>query len=251
MLSSYIERHGMRSVPVCRGECLPFLIPDRAHGLGDLLPRKPPRPDVSQAGLLSPVSFEQLAHTFHKVLASQQKHGFDLILPVGFPLAEPCGLFELASILSRQFPRSPFTKKVQNRCSGQPFWLFGTFQVGSIGTPGIISQGIDSCFGQLGSCLSRALLVTTQAGDPYRIQVNVTVDHQGLSTWLMEHGLKAPLKKWPHSLILTIEPNAVGAIEPLDRSAEIGLWSLNLQIVMVGHQYIDVNPHPETFWQPR
>jgi hypothetical protein len=55
------SRHGTRSVPVCRGECLPFLIPDRAHGLGDLLPRKTPRSDVSQAGLLSPVSFEQLA----------------------------------------------------------------------------------------------------------------------------------------------------------------------------------------------
>ena len=47
--------------------------------------------NVSQAGLLSAVYFEQLAHAFHKVLASEQKHGFDLILPVGFPLAERRG----------------------------------------------------------------------------------------------------------------------------------------------------------------
>jgi hypothetical protein len=67
----------------------------------------------------------------------------------------------------------------------------------------------------------------------------------------MEYGLKAPLKEWPHSLILAIEPNAVGDIEPLDRSAEIGLWGLNLEMVMVGHQYIAVNPHPETFRQLR
>jgi hypothetical protein len=36
----------------------------------------------SQSGLLSPVSLEQLARAFHKVLASHQQHGFDLILPV-------------------------------------------------------------------------------------------------------------------------------------------------------------------------
>jgi hypothetical protein len=83
--------------------------------------------NVSQAGLLSAVYFEQLAHAFHKVLASHQKHGFDVILPVGFPLSEPCGLFELASILSRQFPRSPFAEKLQKRCGGQPFRLFGLF----------------------------------------------------------------------------------------------------------------------------
>jgi hypothetical protein len=51
----------------------------------------------------------------------------------------------------------------------------------------------------------------------------------------MEYGFKAPLKERTHSLILTIEPNAVGNIEPLDRSAEIGLWGLNLQVIMVGH----------------
>lgn len=46
---------------------------------------------------------------------------------------------------------------------------------------------------------------------------------------------KSPLKEWLHSLILIIEPNAIGDIEPLDRSSEIGLWNLNLQMVMVGH----------------
>jgi len=35
----------------------------------------------------------------------------------------------------------------------------------------------------------------------------------------MEDGLKAPLKEWAHSLILAIELNAVGHIEPLDGSA--------------------------------
>src|ERR1700745_2131729 len=101
MVSSHMECHGAGSAPVWRGEGLPFWIPDRAHCLDDLVPRKTPRSDVSQAGLLSPVSFEQLAHAFHKVLASEQKHGFDLILPAGFPLAERRGRFELASILSR------------------------------------------------------------------------------------------------------------------------------------------------------
>jgi hypothetical protein len=77
--------------------------------------------------------------------------------------------------------------------------------------------------------------------------MNVTVDNQCLSTWLLERGLKAPLKERAHSLILTIEPNAVGHIDPLDGPAEIGLWGLNLQMVMVSHQNVPVNPCPETF----
>src|SRR5438132_3381953 len=101
MVPSHMECHRTRSVAMRPRKYLPALTPDRADGLCDLLPRKMPRSHLSQAGLLAPVSFEQLAHAFHKVLASQQKHGFDLILPVGFPLSEPCSLLEPASIPSR------------------------------------------------------------------------------------------------------------------------------------------------------
>src|SRR5438128_1558531 len=114
MVPSYMECYGTRSAAVCGAKCLPLLIPNRAYRLYDLLPRKMPSFNVSQASLLAPVSSEQLAHAFHKVLASQQKHGFDLFLPVGFPLSEPCGLLEPASILCRHFPRSPFAEKLQN-----------------------------------------------------------------------------------------------------------------------------------------
>jgi hypothetical protein len=62
----------------------------------------------------------------------------------------------------------------------------------------------------------------------------------------MEYSLKAALKERGHSLILTVEPNAVGDIEPLDCSAEIGPRGLDLQMVMVGHQHVAVNPHPKT-----
>jgi hypothetical protein len=94
----------------------------------------------------------------------------------------------------------------------------------SIRTPGITSQSIDPCSGKFGSrfvgCLSRSLLVTTQATDPYWVQVNVTVDNQPLNTWLIKYGLKAPLKKRSHSLIFSIEPNAVGDIEPLGSASD-------------------------------
>jgi hypothetical protein len=62
MVPTHVKRHRTRSVAVCRGKCVPLLIPDRADRIGDLLPRKTAGSKVSQSGLLSSISLEQLAH---------------------------------------------------------------------------------------------------------------------------------------------------------------------------------------------
>jgi hypothetical protein len=44
----------------------------------------------------------------------------------------------------------------------------------------------------------------------------------------------------------SIEPGSVRQVQPLHRSAQIGLGSLQLQMIMVSHQNVAVNPYSES-----
>src|ERR1700733_7280077 len=91
-----------------------------------------------------------------------------------------------------------------------------------------------------------ASLVSAQGGDPYRIQMDVAVDLQRFC-WLVEDGFETSLKQWSDSTVFSIEPNAVADIKPMERFAEVRLSAFQLEMVVVTHQGIAVQPYPETF----
>jgi len=43
----------------------------------------------------------------------------------------------------------------------------------------------------------------------------------------------------------SIEPDGVRRLQPADRSTQIGAWSLYQQMIVVGHQAVRVDYHPE------
>jgi hypothetical protein len=92
-----------------------------------------------------------------------EKIGFDLLFPVGSHAPSPAVSLSSRRYLATNLRGVLFAENLQHRCGRQLLWLFGAFHVNSIGAPGIISRGLDSCFGQFGSqlvfCLSRSLLV--------------------------------------------------------------------------------------------
>jgi hypothetical protein len=51
----------------------------------------------------------------------------------------------------------------------------------------------------------------------------------------MEDCLEAPLKQRPDSTVLSIEPNAVADIQPMDCVTKVCLAALQLQMVVVAH----------------
>ena len=95
-------------------------------------------------------------------------------------------------------------------------------------------------------CGNVASLVSAQGGNPYRIQMNVAVDLQRFC-WLVEDGFETSLKQWSDSTVFSIEPHAVADIKPMDRFAEVRLSAFQLEMVVVTHQGVTVQPYPEAF----
>ena len=78
--------------------------------------------------------------------------------------------------------------------------------------------------------------------------MDIAADPQGL--WgLVQNGFETPLEQRAHPAILAIEPNTVAHIHPMHGSTQIALPGLNLQMIVVGHQYVAVDAHPKTYRQ--
>ena len=91
-----------------------------------------------------------------------------------------------------------------------------------------------------------ASLVSAQGGNPYRIQMNVAADLQRFCC-LVQDGFETSLKQWSDSTVFSIEPHAVADIKPMERFAKVGLSALELEMVMITHQGVTVQPYPEPF----
>jgi hypothetical protein len=65
--------------------------------------------------------------------------------------------------------------------------------------------------------------------------------------WLVENGFETSLKQWSDSTIFRIEPYAVADIKPMECFAEVRLSALQLEMVMVTHQGVTVEPYPKPF----
>jgi hypothetical protein len=76
--------------------------------------------------------------------------------------------------------------------------------------------------------------------------MNVAVDFQRFR-WLVEDGFETSLKQWSDSTVFSIEPHAVADIKPMDRFAMVRLSALQLEMVVVTHQGVTVQPYPEPF----
>ena len=74
--------------------------------------------------------------------------------------------------------------------------------------------------------------------------MNVAVDLQRFC-WLVEDGFETSLKQRPDSTVFSIEPHAVADIEPMECFAKVGLSVLQLEMVVVTHQGVTVQPYPE------
>ena len=59
--------------------------------------------------------------------------------------------------------------------------------------------------------------------------------------------LKRPLKQGSDSTVFSIEPHAAADIKPMERFAEVRLSALQLEMVVVTHQGVTVQPYPEPF----
>ena len=57
--------------------------------------------------------------------------------------------------------------------------------------------------------------------------------------------LEPPLKEVSDSLMAVIIPDGIGRLEPTHRSCQVAPWCPNDQMVMIGHQAIDVYNNAE------
>jgi len=63
----------------------------------------------------------------------------------------------------------------------------------------------------------------------------------------VEDGFETSLKQWSDSTVFSIEPHAVADIKPMERFAEVRLSAFQLEMVVVTHQGVTVQPYPEPF----
>jgi hypothetical protein len=95
-------------------------------------------------------------------------------------------------------------------------------------------------------CGGVASLVSAQGGNPYRIQMNVAADLQRFR-WLVQDGFETSLKQWSNPTVFSIELHAVADIQPMERFAEVRLSAFQLEMVVVTHQGVAMQPYPEPF----
>jgi len=86
--------------------------------------------------------------------------------------------------------------------------------------------------------------LSAQGGNPYRIQTNVAADLQRFC-WLVEDGFETSVKQGSDSIVFPIEPHGIADIQPMERFAKVGLSVLQLEMVVVTHQGVTVQPYPE------
>ena len=72
------------------------------------------------------------------------------------------------------------------------------------------------------------------------------VDLQRFS-WLVKDGFETSLKQGSDSTVFSIEPHTVADIKPMDRFAKVRLSALQLEMVVVTHQGVTVQPYPEPY----
>ena len=73
--------------------------------------------------------------------------------------------------------------------------------------------------------------------------MNVTVDLRRFCRFV-EDGFETSLKQGSDSTVFSIEPHAVADIKPMERFAKVRLSALQLEMVVVTHQGVTVQPHP-------
>jgi len=71
--------------------------------------------------------------------------------------------------------------------------------------------------------------------------MNVTANFPVMSVCSHQNGFEPALEKRTDPPMLAIEPHAVRNVEPLNGLAEVGLWRLDQQMVMIRHQSVAVN----------
>jgi hypothetical protein len=76
--------------------------------------------------------------------------------------------------------------------------------------------------------------------------MNVAADLQRFC-WLVQDGFETSLKQGSDSIVFPIEPDAIADIKPMERFAEVRLSALRLEMVMITHQDVTVQPYPEPF----
>src|SRR5258708_18304596 len=81
--------------------------------------------------------------------------------------------------------------------------------------------------------------------------MNVTANFAVMSVCSHQNGFEPALEKRTDPPMLAIEPHAVRNVEPLNGLAEVGLWRLDQQMVMIRHQSVAVNQEPKASRQLR
>ena len=79
--------------------------------------------------------------------------------------------------------------------------------------------------------------------DRYRVVVQVETASQHPLARFDHHGLEAALKYVPGSEVPPVPPDAISHIEPLHRSAQVGLRRAHHQVVMVIQEHVSVHFH--------
>ena len=78
--------------------------------------------------------------------------------------------------------------------------------------------------------------------------MDVAVDHQSFCR-LVENGLETSLEQGTDPAVLTIQPDTIANIKPMDGLTQIGFRSLQLQMIMIAHQQVAVQLDTKAFSQ--
>ncbi len=80
----------------------------------------------------------------------------------------------------------------------------------------------------------------------HRIKVDIAVDSQSRFARIVERGFEPTLEQGTDSPVSPVKPGSVSEIEPLHGWTEVGLQRFELQMIMVAHQDIAVDPNGES-----
>jgi hypothetical protein len=72
---------------------------------------------------------------------------------------------------------------------------------------------------------------------PNRVQVNIPAQLAEITFFFDQLSLKSPLKQMSHPPVSAIEIARVATVEVLHSGRQIGPWSSDKQVVMIGHQH--------------
>ncbi len=169
--------------------------------------------------LLISVAPEEFAHLRYKFRATEEHSILNLRLPVRLPLSRGCRLPQLLTKRLLELAWRAWTEERQDGSGAKPGGCCSGSGEESVGAPMVLFQSIHPTPRQLRCdfvCGDVASVVSAQGGNPYRIQMNVTVDLQRFC-WFVEDGFETSLKQCSDSTVFWIEPHTVADIKPMER----------------------------------